>query len=107
MSEQEFDNETAAVEAPPEVKPEKTRKPRRTKAEKAVEAAAEETAQVAVETPAEEAVQQAEAQAVQPEEQHADEAAEAPQGPRPQRRDQTLAAETLDIRMLKRSSFPI
>ncbi len=100
MSEQEFEDESAAtaVEAPPEEKADKpARKPRRPKGEKA--AAAEEP-------PAEEAKpngngEQAEAAAIA---EAPAPVAEAP--PREKRPPQMQAAETLDIRVLKEMKLP-
>src|SRR5207249_7528904 len=109
MSEQGFDNEApAAVETPPEEKPEKpARRPRKAKADKSAAVAEERPAveaepngngqQAEVETAAETAVAEVPPEAV----------VEAPREPRPPRRsEQTQAAETLDIRVLKEMKLP-
>src|SRR6266536_5558341 len=105
MSEQELDNEATAtvVEAPPEEKAEKpARKPRKAKADKAAAVAVEEPAVVEAKPNGEgEEAEVAVAEVV-----------EAPAPPpaeelRPQRRgEQTQAAETLDIRVLKEMKLP-
>jgi len=103
MSEQEFDNESTAtaVETPPEEKAEKpARKARKPKAEKA--AGEEPAAAVAVEeTPNDNGEQAVQAAVAEPE------APPAVEEPRPQRRpEQTQAAETIDIRVLKEMKLP-
>src|ERR1700730_8347621 len=107
MSEQEFDNETAAaVETPPEEKPDKpARKPRKAKAEKATAPAVEEEAPApAIEASPNGGGEQWAALAA---EEPAAPPAEATREQRPQRRpEQTQAAETLDIRVLKEMKLP-
>src|SRR5712692_343776 len=106
MSEQEFENETtaAAVETPPEEKAEKpARKARKPKAEKPAEeqTASSEPAAEAVEAPPNGNGEQAAAAVVE---------APAEREQRPQNRrpegQQTQAAETLDIRVLKEMKLP-
>src|SRR5712692_7099055 len=103
MSEQEFENESAAaaVETPPEEKAEKpARKARKPKTEKT--AGEEPAAAVAVEeTPNNNGEQAVQAAVAEPE------APPPVEEPRPQRRpEQTQAAETIDIRVLKEMKLP-
>src|SRR6266849_6101667 len=103
MSEQEFENESAAaaVETPPEEKAEKpARKARKPKTEKT--AGEEPAAAVAVEeTPNNNGEQAVQAAVAEPE------APPPVEEPRPQRRpEQTQAAETIDIRVLTEMKLP-
>ena len=104
MSETELENETAAaaVETPPEEKAEKpARKPRKAKAEKAAE---EPAAVEATSNGNDEAVESAVAAPV---EAPTPPAAEEPRPQQQQRRpEQTQAAETIDIRVLKEMKLP-
>src|SRR5712691_1847532 len=106
MSEQEFENETtaAAVETPPEEKAEKpARKARKPKAEKPAEeqTASSEPAAEAVEAPPNGNGEQAAAAVVEA----TAEREQRPQNRRPEGQ-QTQAAETLDIRVLKEMKLP-
>ena len=125
MAEQEFDDEStaaSAVEAPPEEKPEEkaekpARKPRRPKADKAAAAEAspapserEESAeQLTEETPAESVASiEGNGQPAAAVEASASAAPEPAREQRPgsRRPEQTQAAETLDIRVLKEMKLP-
>src|SRR5207244_6626849 len=125
MAEQEFDDEStaaSAVEAPPEEKPEEkaekpARKPRRPKAEKAAAAEAspapserEESAeQLTEETPAESVASiEGDGQPAAAVEASASAVPEPAREQRPgsRRPEQTQAAETLDIRVLKEMKLP-
>ncbi len=122
MSENEFENgsNVAVTEPPPEAKPEKpARKPRKTKAmkeaEEAAAAAAEEAASsevsaVSEETPAPAPAEEPSANGQLPTANYGDNGngAESAVAERPQklRSDQTQAAETLDIRVLKEMKLP-
>src|SRR5437016_4287831 len=118
MSENDFENESnvALTEPPPAEKPEKpARKPRKTKAEKAAEeAAASEQVAASSEQVAElseqlaaSGEQAAEAEPMSVVSDNGDgNGAEVAVEARPKRGDQTQAAETLDIRMLKEMKLP-
>ena len=124
MAEQEFDDEStaaSAVEAPPEEKPEEkaekpARKPRRPKADKAAAAeaspapSAEESAeQLTEETPAESVASiEGDGQPAAAVEASASAVPEPAREQRPgsRRPEQTQAAETLDIRVLKEMKLP-
>src|SRR5256712_1735894 len=113
MSEHEFDDEStaaSAVEAPPEEKPEKpARKPRRPKADKAAEEerAASGEQRAAETSPDAGADANGDSEAAEVAVAEAPPSPAAPEPPPSQRRgEQTQAAETLDIRVLKEMKLP-
>src|SRR5262245_43836760 len=108
MSENEFDNgsNVAVTEPPPAEKPEKPpRKPRKTKAAKEAEEAA--AAAEAAALPSEEPVEPAPVPVAEFSDNGNGDGAEVLEArPQKQRADQTQAAETIDIRVLKEMKLP-